>query len=520
MSFYKNITKADYLQRTRSYVFLITLIASVLMAYSFIPGENSEYSTVRIGSFIGKNNAAWIGHVTAIMASTFLWIIGFYIINNGVKRDKETGVGQIIATTSISNFSYLLSKVLSNFMVLITLVAIIILVGFGIYIFIGEANSFSVSQFFLPYIVSTIPSIFLLSVIAIVFEIIFGNKTNFMNVAFFFLFGAVIAITNAGNSVNLQYIDPLGIKFLTNQMSNSVNQLHPNISNSVNVGFLFNGKNNKNYFDFQGSDWSILFIFSRIVWIAIAFGLLYATSKIFNRFDSKIVILSKNKNTDFVQNEIKTEPKAIQLSGLPKTNPNFGIFPIIKTEFLMLIRKGPKWFWLVNFGGMLAMVLMPINQAHQIVLPVLWFLQINRWADLVTKEKFFGTSNFIYSSFKPLQRLLTSQIIAGFLLATFLALPLIFRNLINGNLIEIVSILLGSLLLISFAIFSGIISGGKKIFEILFFVITYTILSGGTFLNYFGGIHQNLNYFLILVMLLFTFLVTSFLIRKHEIKNQ
>jgi hypothetical protein len=77
MNTYKSIIKADYLQRTRSYAFLITMLVSVCLAYTFVPAAGAKYSTVRIGDFIGENNAAWIGHITAIMASTFLWLLGF-----------------------------------------------------------------------------------------------------------------------------------------------------------------------------------------------------------------------------------------------------------------------------------------------------------------------------------------------------------------------------------------------------------------------------------------------------------
>jgi hypothetical protein len=519
MSFYKNIIKADYLQRTRSYVFLITLLVSVYVAYTFIPGYNSGYTTVRIGNYVGKNNSAWIGHVTAIMSSTFLWIIGFYLVNNGIKRDKETGVGQIIATTSISNFGYLLAKAFSNFCILLTIVFIIILMAFGLYVFRGESN-FDVIQFLMPYFFATIPSIFLVSVVAIVFEVVFGDKTNLMNVAFFFLFGIVIAMTNARSNPSLQFIDPLGIKFLTNQMVEMVNLTDAKNTNDISVGYLFNDKLKTSYFDFQGSTWSVFYALSRIIWVAIGFGLLFITSKFFNRFDSKVIILSKKKSTDLIFNELKTELKQINLLDLPKINPQFGIFPIIKTEFLMLIRKGSKWFWLVNFGGMMALFFMPMMIAYQIALPVLWFLQINRWADLATKEKFFGTSNFIYSSFKPLQRLLTSQIIAGFLLATFLASPLIIRQLFDGNWFAVISIIIGGLILVSFAVCSGIVSGGKRLFEILFFAVTYGLISGLPYADYLGAFHQDFQYIMFLIVVIFLLLATSFLVRKHEIKNQ
>jgi len=104
MKYTVSIIKADYLQRTRSYAFLVTLAISLYIAYTFVPAPGAAYTTVRVGNFIGVYNAAWIGYVTAMMTSVFLSLIGFYLINNSIKKDIETGVGMIIAATSISNF--------------------------------------------------------------------------------------------------------------------------------------------------------------------------------------------------------------------------------------------------------------------------------------------------------------------------------------------------------------------------------------------------------------------------------
>ncbi|WP_243456863.1 hypothetical protein [Polaribacter batillariae] len=72
-----NIIKLDYLQRTRNYNFLITLCASLAIAYTFVPEPNANYSTIRISDYVGYYNSAWFGYVTAIMSSIFLSLIGF-----------------------------------------------------------------------------------------------------------------------------------------------------------------------------------------------------------------------------------------------------------------------------------------------------------------------------------------------------------------------------------------------------------------------------------------------------------
>lgn len=110
-----NTIKFDYLQRTRTYPFLVTLCASLAIAYTFVPEPNANYSTIRIANTVGFYNSAWFGYVTAMMTSMFLSLIGFYLVNSGIKKDIETKVGQIVASTKVTNFTYLLSKVSSNF---------------------------------------------------------------------------------------------------------------------------------------------------------------------------------------------------------------------------------------------------------------------------------------------------------------------------------------------------------------------------------------------------------------------
>ena len=72
MKSFLQIIKYDYLQRTRSYAFLITLYISLAVAYTFVPEPDANYSTIRIGDYLGVYNSAWFGYVTAIMSSIFL----------------------------------------------------------------------------------------------------------------------------------------------------------------------------------------------------------------------------------------------------------------------------------------------------------------------------------------------------------------------------------------------------------------------------------------------------------------
>ncbi|MGY0427365.1 MAG: hypothetical protein ACWIPI_11165, partial [Polaribacter sp.] len=117
----KNGIKGNYLQHIRSYSFLLTVAAITYLAFSFIPSNSVNYSTIKFGSYTGSYNSAWIGFVTAIMSSIFLSLFGFFLINGSIKKDIDTRIGHIIGTTRISNYAYIFTKVVSNFFVLLTL---------------------------------------------------------------------------------------------------------------------------------------------------------------------------------------------------------------------------------------------------------------------------------------------------------------------------------------------------------------------------------------------------------------
>jgi hypothetical protein len=516
-----SIIKADYLQRARSYAFLVTLLASIAFSYIFLPAPDARYSTVRVGEYVGLNNSAWVGHVTAIMSSTFLWLIGFYLVNNGIKRDRETGVGQIIATTSIPNFKYLLAKAISNFLVLLTIVLIVMLMALGVLFYRVSNYPFSFSQFFLPYLLATIPSIFFVGALAVFMEVIFGKYTILLNIAFFIMFGIIVANVNASQGTTLNWLDVMGTKTLTDGISNLVNSTHTGSARQVSVGFIFGGLEKKKFFLFEGSTFTSGYIVMRFTWMIIAIMLVFISSKIFRRFDDgqMITVKSKKRATAEIIVE-KHVPKDIHLHELPLATPALGIWPFVKTELLLLIRKGPRWFWLITIGGFVALFFMPLKLAHQFGLPALWFLQINRWADIATKEKYFGTHYFTYAAFKPLQRLLTSQVLSGWILSLILAIPLMIRFLIIGELGNIVSIILGALFVVALAVCSGIITGGKRFFEIFYFMLVYCNLSSIPFADYFGAFNHGLNYLLVLVSAICMMLILSYAVRNYKIRNQ
>ena len=484
MKSFFSIVRYDYYQRTRSYAFLITLCASLALAYTFVPEPNASYSTIRISDYIGYYNSSWFGYVTAIMTSIFLSLIGFYLVNSGIKADNDTRVGQIVATTPIKNLSYLLGKATSNFAVLFTIVCCVFFMSAMLFFLYNDGYPFEVLQFVKPYLLVVLPPIFFISTLAVVFEVVLGRYSVIQNIAFFFLFTA-LALASPLEDTHFM-TDVFGSKIVTQQMITKVNDISNTATTSgLNIGYVLGNSKETKRFLFEGVDFSAAFILSRILWMLVGVFLVVLIAPFFHRFDRKRLVKMKVVTEQAMAKKRKVN--AVILSALPAVQKDYGILAFVKTEMVLLYRHGKRWLWLINLIGMVLLTLLPIATAHQYVLPILWFLQVGRLSELNTKEITYGVHYFAFTSFKPIGRLLFSQLLSGILLLLFLSVPLLIRYVVASDFLAVATIAVGGIFIVLLASTLGILSKGKKLFEILFFMITYSNINGLAATDYFGG---------------------------------
>ena len=101
----------------------------------------------------------------------------------------------------------------------------------------------------------------------------------------------------------------------------------------------------------------------------------------------------------------------------------------------------------------------------------------------------------------------------------FLALPLLVRLILAANFIALSAVILGGIFIVFLAAAFGIVTKGKKLFEVVFFMITYTNINKIPFTDYFGGLSQNsfLPVKLSICILMFGAIVYS--IRNYQLKT-
>jgi hypothetical protein len=205
------MVRADFLERVRRYSFLLTLAAALYLGY----GVATEKVWVVIGNaYRGVYNSAWIGAVMAVSCSTFLSLIGFYVVKNSVQRDTETRVGQILAATPLRKSFYAMAKTISNCAVLTSMVVVLMLAAVAMQFFHAEVHQFSLWKLWSPFLLIALPAMSITAALAVLFEVLLLLNGGFGNVAYFFVWAIGLAL-----SFQIGGSDPTGIQLLFRRRS-------------------------------------------------------------------------------------------------------------------------------------------------------------------------------------------------------------------------------------------------------------------------------------------------------------
>jgi ABC-type transport system involved in multi-copper enzyme maturation permease subunit len=211
------IAWADVLERVRRYSFLVTLAFVLWLGAGTFDGTVS----VSIGRTQGAINAAWVGGMMTVVATSFLSLIGFWIVKNAVVRDERTGVGAILATTPLSRIEYTLGKAASHFLVLGAMVAILALCGIALLLTQGggangTGGGLDLVAFLGPFLVCGVPAFALIAALAILFETTPGLRGGAANALWLFGWTGLIMLSAEAKS---PLLDPFGILIVQKSMA-------------------------------------------------------------------------------------------------------------------------------------------------------------------------------------------------------------------------------------------------------------------------------------------------------------
>ena len=164
------LARADFLERIRRFSFLVVLGVTVVIGYTLVPPASAPYNGFVMYGNRGIYNSAWIGTLIGLSLASMLSLIGFYMVKDAVSRDYRTRVGQIIASTPISKFEYMIGKWLSNLAVLASIIAILTVIAIVMQLVRGEDRSVNIWQLAAPIWCMSLPVMAWVSALAVLFR--------------------------------------------------------------------------------------------------------------------------------------------------------------------------------------------------------------------------------------------------------------------------------------------------------------------------------------------------------------
>jgi hypothetical protein len=461
---------ADFRERVRRYSFLVTLGAALLLAYAVVVGR----VVLHLGPFRGLYNSAWIGALVATTAGAFVSLAGFYIVKNTVERDRQTRVGEILATTPISKFAYLLGKALSNFAVLGAIAAVLAAAGVAMQWIRSEDRAIDLLRLLSPLVLMTLPALAFVSALAVFFECVPFLRGGFGNIVYFFLWGVILAGFGAGASS----FDLVGLRTIRDSASAAVaaqfGVTAPGFALQAGPGL----REVTRTFRWEGLAWAPALVASRLLWIGLAVLLVGASALVFDRFDP-----SRRNGREGSVSRAGSRPRFerpaasrgwlgfARVGARIMSRSGFGALVLAETKLLLAGRRW--WFYLGLLALGIAGAVSPLAAARQIVLPLAWIWPVLLWSLMGCSEQRAGTDEMIFSCPGIVRRQLPAAYLAGVVVAVVAGGTVGVRLLAAGQGRALLSWSAGALLIPSASLAMGVWSGSSRLFEGLYTAVWY-----------------------------------------------
>jgi hypothetical protein len=513
---------ADFRERTRRYSFLITMLATVFFGYLVVTGKY----TLRLGEYRGVYNSAWVGSLMSMACTVMLGIFGFYLIKNSVSRDRHTGVGQILATTRLSNSAYVTAKAISNFAVLVLMTAILAAGAVVMQWLGGIRGEFNLWALIAPFLFNCLPVMTLIAATAVLFESARWLRGTAGNILY--LFVAEMALINS-LMLDFPATDFTGLGLFIPEMKEAAWASYPDAKLGIEMGFVgvikdTSGSTMKQ-FHWDGISWSLSMIPVRVLWVGMSLGLVGLATRCFDRFDPstarrKEAPAKKKLETAPPDATPRQERQMISWSGVTAVTRNFSFLRMLKAEISLMLR-GYHWSWyLIALGLIAAQSALPYDYARAFALPAAWIWPLALWSSMGTREARFNTGPILFSSPSPVWRQFPAVWIAGLLITLLTGSGMIVRSALSGETAHLVALLAGALFIPSLALALGTMSGTKKLFEIGYLLIWYIgPINGVVQLDFPGATVEATSGVAPLAWLALTFLLlpAAFVVRRRQV---
>lgn len=472
-----HLALADVLERTRRYSFLLMTAATLYLAYAIGSGD----LILRLGSWVGVMNSAWVGGMVATTAIIILSLFGFYLVKNTIERDMLTGVGQIIAATPVTKTMYLLGKWLSNLAVLSALLGILALSAVVMQVAAHGPHGLHILIVLEPFLMLGLPAMSCVAALALLFEIVPGLRGGGGNVLYFFVWSGMVAVAFILGNI---WVDWTGVTILYRSMGEAVRAVDPSYDGSFHLTSGGGDPGTLRTFVWSGIAWSGTAALSRIIWLALPAVGIMASAAFFHRFDPTHRRPRERNVGQGHRESVLPEP-----SIRPAPEPYAGTTTTRATEAatrshhvitshvlmeLMISLKGWPWWWYAGVAaGIIGGFAAPVEEARRSWLPFVWLWPVVVWSGLGTKDIRYLTEPLLFSSPGAVWRQVMVLVVTGVVVAVLTGSGVMANLIVHGESAGLIAWCAGALFIPSLALALGLWTRSAKPFEIIYLLLWY-----------------------------------------------
>lgn len=471
------IVRADFFIRLRRPSTVVVFLILSASAYAWVPDPATGRALMAVEGKRVLYNSAATGMATALLATLFIGLAGYYVVSNAVRRDILSRCGFVIASTTMRGGEYILGKFAGNVFFLSFFTFGFMVTAMGMQVLRGEAP-LQPFVFAWQYLLVLPPVITFVSALAILFECTPLLRTKFGDVLYFFVWvstiGIVASLIDKPNAPMWpRYLDVTGFGYVLDQLRVSLK------TDSVSIGASdFNAKLGTISIDglHLNPDW----ILPRLVTLLAPLLLLVVARFFFHRFDpariragalaTKGTWLGRFNAMAKPFARLALAPMRVLIGILPRTSlaaaaandavASIATFPLAVIAIAI--------FALMSLGDATSLFKGTLPIALAAVAIVI--------ADVSSREKRAGTTSLIYASPRLRTRFIAWKFASTVLLATlFLAIP--FARAYSLRPSSALPLLIGILFTCAAATTLGTLSANPKTFIVTFLLFWYVVMN-------------------------------------------
>jgi len=232
-------------------------------------------------------------------------------------------------------------------------------------------------------------------------------------------------------------------------------------------------------FVWNGIEWTLPLMASRLIWPALAMLLVALAVLFFDRFEQAPKKFKKIKNReDVIVPAIVTQPKlafgsTVSYRSILAVRRSASLIPLILAELKLNLKELKPVWYLIGLGLIAGELFAPFDISRKYLVPAAMIWPLVLWSSMGTRETRFNMRSLLFCSAGVHTRQYVALLLSGVAIAAAMCMPMIVRSAITGEYQYLLLLVSSACLLPATAFALGTLTGSRKLFEVIYLMIWY-----------------------------------------------